>query len=404
MKKMLWISLNVPYDTVNHAGGKSHNFYIKYFQRSKEFEIHLISFMYSNERINIDLDKYGIDNTLIEISDKKMKTFFRKIINIESTLNPFSKYVGIIPNFQRIHIQNTLKKFAKGYDPDIIIVQWTQMIVFMPLIKKLFPSSIIVAIEEDVAFLGYYRKYEYSSNLLIRKLNYYKYNKLKEIELNVLGMADIVTVNNPKDKNLIIEELKNKTDIIQISPYFDNYKSVERKKKNKNLLFFGAMQRKENYLSVIWFIENVLPLLRGAGIKMVVVGGNPSKQLMKYQSDMVEIKGYVKDITPFFSESLCLIAPLVLGAGIKIKVLEAFSSGIPVITNKIGIEGINAVPNKHYFHCETAEEYSETIKYLLNDYDETEISQNAKKLIDEEYNLENDMNKLQIKILNKMGE
>ena len=48
MKKMLWISLNVPYDTVNHAGGKSHNFYIKYFQRSKEFEIHLISFMYSN--------------------------------------------------------------------------------------------------------------------------------------------------------------------------------------------------------------------------------------------------------------------------------------------------------------------------------------------------------------------
>ena len=144
MKKMLWISLNVPYDTVNHAGGKSHNFYIKYFQRSKEFEIHLISFMYSNERINIDLDKYGIDNTLIEISDKKMKTFFRKIINIESTLNPFSKYVGIIPNFQRIHIQNTLKKFAKGYDPDIIIVQWTQMIVFMPLIKKLFPSSIII--------------------------------------------------------------------------------------------------------------------------------------------------------------------------------------------------------------------------------------------------------------------
>ncbi|MCI6465957.1 MAG: glycosyltransferase family 4 protein [Faecalicatena sp.] len=406
-KKVLWISLNVPYDSVNHAGGKSHNFYIKNFQKSKKFDIHLISFMYSYERGHIDLDKYNIDSTLIEISDNTTKTLFRKVVNTESTLNPFSKYAGIVPNFQRISVQKALKQFAmEGNNPDIIIVQWTQMIVFLPLIKDLFPNSITVAIEEDVAFLGYYRRYEYSPNSLIRRVNYYKYKKLKHIELNVLGMADIVTINNPKDKKLIYKDLKDKTDIIQISPYFDNYKDVNRKKikRNRKLLFFGAMQRKENYLSVIWFIEKVLPLLSGLGIKVIVVGGNPSKQLLKYQSEIVEIKGFVEDITPFFAESLCLIAPLVLGAGIKIKVLEAFSSGIPVLTNHIGIEGINAIPNKHYFHCETAEEYSETIKCLLNDYDETEISQNAKTLIEEEYNLERDMENLQIKILKKMGE
>ena len=55
-----------------------------------------------------------------------------------------------------------------------------------------------------------------------------------------------------------------------------------------------------------------------------------------------------------------------LGAGIKIKVVEALSAGIPVLTNEIGIEGINAKAGKDYFYCSEAKDYIETIEKLEN--------------------------------------
>ncbi len=57
--------------------------------------------------------------------------------------------------------------------------------------------------------------------------------------------------------------------------------------------------------------------------------------------------------------------PLLRGAGIKIKVLEGLSAGIPVLTNEVGIEGIGAAPGTEYLHCTTPEEYAKIVKDLI---------------------------------------
>ena len=133
------------------------------------------------------------------------------------------------------------------------------------------------------------------------------------------------------------------------------------------MLFYGAMARPENYKSAIWFIENVMPLLSDLDVRFVIVGARPDKSLLTYASDKVEITGFMDKVDPYFERCLCLVAPLVLGAGVKVKILEAMSSGIPVVTNHIGIEGIYAENGKHYIHCEAPEEYAECIHKLVND-------------------------------------
>ena len=65
--------------------------------------------------------------------------------------------------------------------------------------------------------------------------------------------------------------------------------------------------------------------------------------------------------------AVCLVAPLKLGAGIKVKILEAMSAGIPVLTNEIGIEGIEAVNEKEYILCSSPDEYADSIRRLLSD-------------------------------------
>jgi glycosyltransferase involved in cell wall biosynthesis len=76
---------------------------------------------------------------------------------------------------------------------------------------------------------------------------------------------------------------------------------------------------------------------------------------------------------------LCFVSPLVLGAGIKIKILEIMSSGVPVIANSISLEGINAIKNIHYVGCETSIEYINAIKKFNEDNHLCDLFGNAGK-------------------------
>ena len=89
---------------------------------------------------------------------------------------------------------------------------------------------------------------------------------------------------------------------------------------------------------------------------------------------------------------MCIVAPLVLGAGIKIKVLEALSAGMPVLTNDIGIEGIPAQNGKEYIHCNEPNEYAKYIKQLHENRNlARKFSRNASSFIMSHYDLKQSM-------------
>lgn len=403
MKSLLWISPYVPYDTVDHAGGKNHNYYLKYLKKSEKFDITLLTLAQEKQISQVDLNEYGINYEIKIIKNNKFHTLIRYMINFESEYSPFNKLCGVFSNYQK----NKLVKLIKEYStkninkPDIVILQWTQTILLMPLIKTLFSTSKIITIEEDVVFLGYERKMNFAKTFFNKFIWQYKYKKIRIMEINVLKMSDLVVVNNYKDYELLSKEgiILHKLFLGPI--YFDNYSNVKRNILNKNIIFYGAMGRKENYLSVKWFIEMVMPLIKDADIKLIIIGGGGSKNLKSLNKDNIQILGYVPNLNKYFEESLCLIAPLVLGAGIKVKVLEAFSAGIPVLTNNIGIEGIPAKAGKEYLHCEEPIDYITSINYLINNIEKADdISKNARNLINEKFKTDVILEELIKKICN----
>ena len=389
MKKLLWISSSVPYDTVAHAGGKIHNFYLKRLHQQNRFDIKLLSFCAPREIPKLDLDKYGIDHELIYWRRSGIRRYFWGVAIRASEKNPFNKYANFTNKFIEWGVVSSLKKLKKnGYEPDIIILQWTQIVLLIHEVKKLFSNAKVVAIEEDVSFLSYERKMKSATGLVNKQLWIKKYEKLKKIELASLSQAELVINNNYKDEKL----LKQNNEEINTwvwCPYFQSMLEFPHLRKNNNILFYGAMEREENWRSAIWFIENVFNKL-DAKYEFVVIGNRPNQALKKYESERIHILGFVEDIKPYFEDSVCLVAPLVLGAGVKIKVLEGMSSGIPVLTNKIGIEGIPATDRKDYLHCETAEEYITAIKKIETQGIGSQISRNAKSFISNNYDFEKD--------------
>lgn len=365
MKEILWISFFMPYDNVGHAGGKVENYYIKQLSKNTSGTITLLTVANHTDLEKIDLDRYGIKYRYVVHHYKGLSHLFLGAISRTYRLNIFDGKSTLVSPDMRVKIKLMIYRLYKsGYMPSIIILQWTQIVLFAGYIRKLFPDVKIIAVEEDVTYLSYYRKFKNEKNSIVRLLKKIRYKKVHDLEISALKKCDLVILNNDKDKNLLSNEhipVMLKT----WCPYFDSYAGVSYKGDRDEILYYGAMFRKENYLSAIWFIEKVIPIL-DKRFKFVVVGGNPHPSLMRYKNDRVIITGFVDDISQYLEHSLCLVAPLVMGAGVKIKIIEAMSSGIPVLTNSIGIEGIRASNTVHYLHCETPEDYLNGIRNLYD--------------------------------------
>lgn len=372
MKRVLWISLSAPYDSVAHAGGKTENYYVKGTKKNG-VDMRILSFALEHERAKMDLEEYEIE------------------YDIKFYPDDFPRQLKMM-DIYRYSLQAVKKYKQEGYAPDVIVLQWTQMAFLIGIIKKVFPNAKYIVIEEDVTFLAYRRFYKYYKNPIKKLMFYLMYHVVKYLELKAVCMSDKTVCSNEKDKKLLWSTGIDKQKVINIVPYYQNMSEVEYKGTSKDIIFYGAMGRMENHMSAVWFLENVFPKLKDQRVRFLVIGGGPKDELRAYENERVKIMGYVDDLTPYFSSGLCLAAPLVLGAGIKVKILEAMSAGLPVITNAIGIEGINVVKGKDYLAATTAEEYVEAIERLLEEENlKYMLSDAAKKHLEQKFNLEENL-------------
>lgn len=389
MRNLLYISYYAPYDQVDHAGGKLHNFYIKCLQREPEYDVTLLTMCYQWEVNKLDLDRYGIKHRLVVLDQTKIQRYIRMVYSGFSYINPWDKYGNTLLNYERMRLKRMIRQYAKTTKrPDLIVLQWTQIIFLIPLVRELFPEAKIVAIEEDVLFQNFKRRIGLAQNIRQKYVAEYQYRNIKNLELKSLEQADQIVVNNEKDAKLLLQNGVQKEKIFISTTYFVNYNNVVWQPDGcKNILYYGAMSRDENHMSALWFIQNVMPYLPKE-YHFIIIGSRPRKELLALQDARITVTGFVEDIAPYFETCYCLAAPLLLGAGIKVKILEAMSAGIPVLTNHIGIEGIGCTKDREYLHCETAEEYIAAIKWMEENPAQLQsISQNCKQYIANHFDL-----------------
>lgn len=382
---ILWIAASIPCKKIPHAGGQTFRFYFNEFINDSRFNVQLLAF---DDRMSKDIIESELKNTVHDIIYKSTNPL-KKLVNIESVLNPWNRHAGIVSNYYYLRTMEYVKAYKnQGYKPDVIILEWTGIVLLAPELKKIFPQTKLIASEHDVTYVGWKRKSEFYTGLK-KKLWYIKFNQERRLELNALSLCDLVLPHNPDNCKLIQNDGIPFKKIKWLPPYFNSMRNIKRIQIEPIILFFGAMGRPENSLSALWFIKNVLPKLSNLPVKFVVLGGNPTEELRSLEGPNIHITGFVDDIRPYFESAMCFVAPLILGAGIKVKVLEALSSGIPVLTNKIGIEGIPAHDKREYLHCETAEEYETSIRLIYeNKIDVKRIEVNAKKFM-EKYSITN---------------
>lgn len=157
-----------------------------------------------------------------------------------------------------------------------------------------------------------------------------------------------------------------------------------------SLLFVGNFNHRPNVEGLAYFCEKVLPVIRRQRPQaaLTVVGANaPAELARRYGAAAgVRFAGQVPDIREPLGAHAVFVAPILTGAGVRVKILEAFASGIPVVSTPFGAEGIDARSGENIFLAATAPQFAEDCLTLLeNPARAQSMAEAARRLVEAKY-------------------
>jgi hypothetical protein len=138
---------------------------------------------------------------------------------------------------------------------------------------------------------------------------------------------------------------------------------------SQTALFVGSFKHSPNLDGLLWFLNDVIGQVIEAvpGFCLKIIGENPPDALRQYESENVKILGWVPDLNPFLNRARVSVSPLRFGAGVKGKISQALSFGLPVVTTSIGSEGMSLTDGIDSLIRDSADGFAEAVTHLISD-------------------------------------
>ena len=148
------------------------------------------------------------------------------------------------------------------------------------------------------------------------------------------------------------------------------------------MLFLGSFRHTPNQEALGWFTSRVLPavLERSPRAKLVIVGAEPPpRHSLPDLPDNIELRGFVEDVREPLGRYAVFVCPILSGSGMRVKLLEAFSAGIPVVSTRLGAEGLTATDGEICALADDPIEFAAKIVELFeNDAKARQLAQHAR--------------------------
>lgn len=197
---------------------------------------------------------------------------------------------------------------------------------------------------------------------------------LKRYEGEMCRQFDAVTAVTEEDRQLLIEAgARRDIRVIPIAIDTDEQAIIQRRPSSPHIIHIGTMYWPPNIAALTWFLEEIYPLIKQQvpDIRCTLIGSRPPESLIqRSQTDRtLTVTGYVDDPTPFIEDSSMMIVPLLAGGGMRVKILNAMSQGIPMVSTRIGCEGILVEHGRDILIADTPEDFAMQCVRLLTDYD-----------------------------------
>ncbi len=353
MKRLLLIT---PFTPDNQGRGISPTSLLL-AELSKEHSVDLVYFRYPGDK------PYVSDYENVHVLKEYIVTMWQKIIGI-------IKHPFLFPLFTSRHNEEAvsfLREQVLKVKYDFIYFDFSQTFSYAAYLDH--PNKIMMS--HDVIAQKYSRMKTYLRPWAVWT------------ERRLLKKGTVVFTFSEKDCELIRElyKVNSYSTTFFLNP---NVINAEPTDKSNYYVFFGDWGRIENREALEWFIDNVYPKL-SKEISFKVIGGGRMPEVLKQKITQpnIEYLGFVDDPYKLIANARAEIAPLHMGAGVKVKCVEALGSGTPIIGTEVAFEGIGDNYRNAMFMANKPEEFLN----IINSFDYSlEKKKQLKRFFIDNYN------------------
>ena len=349
--------------------------------------------------------KEKIDDKPIFIKDVKKAPEINLLLILKNIiLNVFliNKWPLQIALYQSKYCFNDIKKYCTYIKPATVYFDMIRLSIYkeavLPEIKKILMMDDILSKRYyrqmninngNGNIFGYYNKFMpkfiskfFNNNLLKNIVLNFEAKRMEQWETDSCSDFDYITLVSPKE-TIELKKRTLKNNIVCVPMVVeDKYFSNRINPKVSDLVFVGNFAYAPNVDSLSYIIDKVFPNIKNEVI-LNVIGNCPNTVRKKYLDEScIHFWGRVEDLKEKVQSSLIFVAPIAYGTGIKTKIIEAMAMGMPVITNEIGAEGINAKRDIAFIVRDNEKDIALAIDMLIENRDLClKIGQNATEYI-----------------------
>ena len=260
--------------------------------------------------------------------------------------------------------------------------------------KNRVPGLKTVLDQHNAVYLIPQRMANDETSMLKRKVLERETRMLKMYEAEVCKQYDHVVWVTDEDRRAVSALLEAQTQglapstVIPICADPSATEPVQPASGRKRVTFLGGLHWPPNAQGVVWFANEVFPLVRQAvpNAVLTIIGKSPPAGIA---GDNVEVTGYVAetDLPRYLAETAAFVVPLHAGGGMRVKILDAWSWGLPIVSTTIGAEGINTAHDHDILIADTAPSFAQEVIRLLEAPQLGKmLARNGRRTVMEKYN------------------
>jgi GT2 family glycosyltransferase/glycosyltransferase involved in cell wall biosynthesis len=225
---------------------------------------------------------------------------------------------------------------------DVLQLEYTALAQYVGEFRQLA----CLLFEHDVYFQSISRAWAGMPGSARKMKAAYEYLRALRYELNILPKFDRIQICSPENRDYLLSfvpDIADKLDDNRAGIATSRYQFNADGREPRTMLFLGSFRHPPNGEALDWFTRRALPevLQHSPQARLVVVGAEPpSRHSLPDLPDNIELRGFVEDVREPLGRYAVFVCPILSGSGMRVKLLEAFAAGIPVVSTRIGAEGL----------------------------------------------------------------